>query len=42
LHVMLPISQQPIHFVRHVVVEKEFHARASLICSAISASISVR
>jgi hypothetical protein len=39
---MLPIPEQLLHFVRHVVVEQKLHYKVSLICSATSASISVR
>jgi len=42
LRIIFPISQQALHFVRHIVVQYKSQPRASLICSAISASISVR
>jgi hypothetical protein len=41
-HFMLPLPEQFLHLFRHVVVEQKLHYKASLICSATSASISVR
>jgi len=41
-HLVLPISDQLLHLIRHIVVEQELHYKVSLICSVTSASISVR
>ena len=40
-HVVLPISEQLLDFIWHVVVQQELH-NVSLICSATNASIAVR
>jgi hypothetical protein len=39
---VLPISEQLLNFIRHIVVQQKLHYRVSLICSVTSASISVR
>jgi len=41
-HIVPPMPQQSRGLIRHVVIEQEFHRVGSLICSATSASISVR
>jgi hypothetical protein len=36
------MPEQLLHLVWHIVVEQKLHYKVSLICSATSASISVR
>ena len=42
LHVVLPENEQLVHLVWNIVVQEKSHWRVSLICSAMSASTSVR